>query len=144
MDDIEPIGDTMRPMDAFECRCGGHSPYEALQLALEVDTCTFTIVDKFDHTPLAMFGCGDADGFPYIWALASELLVPRAGRDFIRHSPEWINGMLKAIGGSATNYVYSENLDAIRWLKRCGAKFKTKTVSINNQPFFKFTITKNV
>ena len=144
MDDVNPIGDTMRPMDAFECHCGGHSPYQALKLALEFDVATFTIVDKFDHTPLAMFGCGDSDGFPYIWALASDLLVPRAGRDFVRHSPEWINGMLKAIGGKASNYVYEENFDAIRWLKRCGAKFKTKTVSINNQPFFKFTITQNV
>jgi hypothetical protein len=134
----------MRPMDAFECHCGGHSPYQALKLALEFDVATFTIVDKFDHTPLAMFGCGDSDGFPYIWALASDLLVPRAGRDFVRHSPEWINGMLKAIGGKASNYVYSENFDAIRWLKRCGAEFKTKTISINNQPFFKFTITQNV
>jgi len=143
-DDVDPIAETMRPLDAFECHCGGHDPYEALKLALENDTCTFTIVDKFDHTPLAMFGCGDSDGFPYIWALASDLLVPRAGRDFVRHSPEWIDGMLKAIGGKASNYVYSENFDAIRWLKRCGAKFKTKTVSINNQPFFKFTITQNV
>lgn len=134
----------MRPMDAFECSCGGHDPYEALKVALQLDTCTFTIVDKFDHTPLAMFGCGDFDGLPYIWALASDLLIPRAGRDFIRHSPEWIHGMLKAIGGTAYNYVYSENFDAIRWLKRCGAAFENQPVLINNQPFFKFTITQNV
>jgi hypothetical protein len=50
--DIDPIAETMRPMDAFECRCGGHSPYEALESALDNDICTFTIVDKFDHTPL--------------------------------------------------------------------------------------------
>lgn len=143
-DDVYPIAETMRPMDAFECRCGGHSPDEALKLALAHDTCTFTIVDKFDGTPLAMFGCGVFDENPYIWALASDLLIPRAGRDFARHSPEWINGMLKAIGGSASNFVFVENSDAIRWLNYCGAEFTPQIFRINNQPFFKFILTQNV
>jgi hypothetical protein len=134
----------MRPVDAFECHCGGHSPEEALKLALRFDVATFTIADKFDGTPLAMFGCGVYEGEPYIWALASDLLIPRAGRDFIRHSPEWVNALLKAVGGSASNFVSMENSDAIRWLNYCGAEFLPQIFHINNQPFFKFIITQNV
>jgi hypothetical protein len=129
-------------MDAFECHCGGHSPEDALRIGLTLDLCTFTICDRFDGTPLAMFGCGGEDtDEPYIWALASDLLVPRAGRDFIRHSPEWIKAMLKAVGGKACNFVHAENTDATRWLLYCGAEFSPEIVLKNNQPFLKFTIT---
>lgn len=134
----------MRPMDLFECCCGGHGPEEALKLALEFDVATFTIVDKSDGTPLAMFGCGNVYGEAYIWALASDLLIPRAGRDFIRHSPEWIKAMLKVVGGSASNYVYLKNDDTIRWLNYCGAEFHEGIILKNNQPFIKFTITQDV
>ena len=143
-DDIQHIAETMRPMDVFECYCGGRGPEEALKLALLFDTVTFTICDKFDGTPLAMFGCGLFDNGAYIWALASYQLVPRAGRDFIRHSPEWIQSMLKVVGGSAFNYVYKENKDTIRWLKYCGATFSEEVFLKNNQPFIKFTITQDV
>ena len=132
----------MRPFDLLECHCGGHGPEDALEIGLVSDLCTFTIADKFDGTPLAMFGCGGEDtDEPYIWALASDLLVPRAGRDFIRHSPEWIKAMLKAVGGKASNYVHAENTDATRWLLYCGAEFSDEIFHKNNQPFLKFTIT---
>lgn len=134
----------MRPFDVLECHCGGHSPENALKLGLMFDTCTFTICDKFDGTPLAMFGCGDYKPTAYIWALGSDLLIPRAGRDFIRHSPEWINAMLKAVGGVASNYIHVDNSDAARWLTHCGAEFSSEILLKNNQPFLKFTITQNV
>ena len=128
----------------LECHCGGHGPEDALRVGLTLDLCTFTIADKFDGTPLAMFGCGGEDtDEPYIWALASDLLVPRAGRDFIRHSPEWIKAMLKAVGGKASNYVHAENTDATRWLLYCGAEFSDEIFLKNNQPFLKFTITQD-
>ena len=131
-------------MDMFECHCGDLEPEEALAQGLEYDTCTFSICDKFDGTPLAMFGCGSYNDEAYIWALGSDLLVPRAGRDFIRHSPWWIQSMLKQVGGSASNYVHQENTDAIRWLRYCGAEFSEEIYLKNNQPFLKFTITQNV
>jgi len=145
VDDIGPLAETMRPFDVLECRCGGHSPEDALMIGLTLDLCTFTIADKFDGTPLAMFGCGGEDtDEPYIWALGSDLLVPRAARDFIRHSPEWIKAMLKAVGGKASNYLHIDNTDAARWLLFCGAEFSPEIVLKNNQPFLKFTITNHV
>jgi len=142
--DVAPIAESMRPMDALECHCGGHSPEEALRIGLTLDLCTFTICDRFDGTPLAMFGCGVYYNGAYIWALASDLLVPRAGRDFVRHSPEWIQAMLKEVGGTARNFVHLDNTDAARWLLYCGAGFSPEITLKNNQPFIQFTITNHV
>jgi len=134
---IAPIVEDMRDMDALEVKCMGATPTEALKLGLDRDQNTFTILDLED-TPIAMFGAGGIiGGAGYIWMLAANKLKLNK-REFVKVSRSCVDHIIKPFTFCG-NVVHTENEQAIRWLKFCGAYF-IKEIKLDNQPFYEFVV----
>ena len=69
-------------------------------------------------------------------------LIKKSKRDFIRHSKNWVEELVKITDGCAGNIVYKYNRLAVRWLRWVGANF-LKEIEINGEPFYQFIIINN-
>jgi hypothetical protein len=109
----------MRPDDVIECSAFGHTPKQALRLALQTSSICLTAF--VDDRPEAMMGlvvnnalCGE--GAP--WMLGTEAIYDHP-REMIRMGPR----ILKLFSDSTpamTGLVGSGNVRAIRLLRRWG------------------------
>ena len=140
-DHAEYLAERLRPDDLKECEALGKTPIEALMSAFEHDRATLTAVDK-NNKPIAMFGIGEDLDMPYIWLLGTEDLIKKSKRDFIKHSKNWVEELVKITDGCAGNIVYKYNRMAVRWLRWVGANF-LKEIEINGEPFYQFIIINN-
>ena len=127
----------LRAHDALECELLGHTPKEAMNLALSHDYKTYTALGP-DKEPFAMFGSGASEDGGYIWMLGT-IGVTKHKKHFIRASRDWAQHLSKPFGVTS-NVVLKDNKQAIRWLKFCGAKF-LQEVEIPSHPFYEFIIT---
>lgn len=139
-DHIAPIAEDMRDMDALEVKCLGSLPLKALSDGLENSHFVFTVLDLKDN-PLAMFGSGGKlNDAGYIWLLANNnFKVTR--KDFVRVSKAWIRTIVSPFKFCG-NLVHSQNKQALRWLKYCGAIFLSEQ-KIGNHLFYEFVIINN-
>jgi len=140
-DHADYLANKLRDIDNIECMAFGRKPIEALMSAFEYDMATLTVVDK-NNTPLAMFGIGEDEEFPYIWMLGTPEFPKIARRDLVKHSKLWIKELLKITGGAAGNFVHCYNRPAVRWLEWLGASF-TQQTTIKGEPFYQFILINN-
>lgn len=140
-DHADYLAPRLRSGDKMECMCLGQKPLEALQTALEHDMATLTVLNK-KGKPIAMFGVGEGEDFPYIWLLGTDELSKKCKKDFIKYSKMWVSELLKLTGGVAANYVYKYNRPAVRWLRWVGADF-IGDIEFNKEPFYKFILINN-
>jgi len=131
------LKDNLRFHDALECELLGHTPKEALSLALSLDYKTYTALGP-DKEPFAMFGSGSSEDGGYIWMLGTPD-VTKHKKNFVQASRAWVQYLSKPFG-ITSNVVLKDNKQAIRWLKFCGAKF-LQEVEISSHSFYEFIIT---
>ena len=137
-DHADYLADKLRDIDVVECMAFGKKPIEALMSAFEHDMATMTVVDKSTR-PIAMFGVGEDEEFPYVWMLGTKEFPKIARRDLVKHSKTWIKELLKITGGSAGNLVHCYNRPAVRWLEWLGASF-LQQLTIKGEPFYQFIL----
>lgn len=140
-DHADYLASKLRAEDKMECMCLGKKPIEALHEAFEFDIATLTALNK-QGKPIAMFGVGEGDFFPYIWMLGTNELSKTCKKDFVKFSKQWVMELLKFTGGMAGNFVYKYNRPAVRWLRWVGADFIGET-EFNKEPFYKFILINN-
>ena len=140
-DHADYLAPRLRAGDKMECMCLGKKPIEALQDAFKYDLATLSAMNT-DGNPIAMFGVGEGDFFPYLWMLGTDELSKKHKKDFVRYSKQWVNELLNLTGGIAGNFVYKYNRPAVRWLRWVGADF-TGEIEFNNEPFYKFILINN-
>lgn len=134
-DHVESIYPFIRQQDKIEIGHQGYLPKEALDIALEFDDETYTVLDE-DDVPFAMFGVGALHADEgYIWMLSTDTIYDYKN-DFLRYSKFWIKNMTNKYS-KYTNWVHKENSLSVRWLLWCGATFVEET-QINDAPFIKF------
>lgn len=140
-DHADYLAPRLRAADKMECMCLGKRPIEALHEGFLHDIATLTVLNE-DEKPVAMFGIGESDLFPYIWMLGTDELSKKCKKDIIKHSKQWVEELLKLTGGMAANFVYKYNRPAVRWLRWLGADFIGE-IEFNNEPFYKFILINN-
>jgi len=137
-EDIEHIYPFMRQVDKIECECMGFKPKQALEVAMDVDTVTYTVFDPYD-VPFCMFGTGPMpEGYGYIWMLGTDAVFDNK-YDFIKGSKFVVNTLIEPYT-RVTNFVHKDNTTAIKWLKWCGAEMGRELI-FSDHPFYEFTIT---
>tara|TARA_R100001082_G_C4350286_1_gene154227 strand:- start:613 stop:1083 length:471 start_codon:yes stop_codon:yes gene_type:complete len=123
--DIRPIADNIRDIDAFECeRCASASPSECMEMGINKDIETYSIIERESDIPIAMFGVGACSPHEvcYLWMLAVKNFVKKCGREFIRTSRDYVKRFVNHYG-PCMNLIARANTVSKRWLKFCGAVF---------------------
>ena len=67
-DHIEAMSPFIRDIDLLEVNAMGHTPSQAMRIALKQDDVTLTALDEYKE-PFAMFGAGQVNKIAYIWCL---------------------------------------------------------------------------
>ena len=127
----------MREMDKLECFCVGSAPSKAVESSMNASDMSFTVMTK-DNKVMAMFGAGEGHE-PFIWMLGTNQ-VELYAKDFLKHCRKWV-WSLASHYGSVSNWIHTDNLVCIKWLKWCGAEFG-EPIKIKEELFRKFKITK--
>jgi hypothetical protein len=140
-DHADYLAPRLRAADKIECMCLGKKPIEALHEGFEHDLATLTILNE-EEKPVAMFGIGEGELFPYIWMLGTDELSKKCKKDIVKYSKQWVEELLKLTGGIAANFVYKYNRPAVRWLRWLGADFVGE-IEFNKEPFYKFILINN-
>ena len=132
------VGFKARALDVEECLLtSGRCPRDAIKSAVTASSLCYSML--LDGIPVAFLGIVPLDdtwGSP--WLLASE--------DATRFPKAFHKTCLDALGAfleirpSLINYVYSQNLTAIRWLRRLGFAVSPETVpyGLQSAPFHCF------
>lgn len=120
LDDAERLAPNLRKSDIVEIWASNHhEPLEALKKSLNSLYCmTIFIEDE----PIAMFGIHTNELIgeqASIWLLASDRLNEMKMR-FLRQSKKFIGFFLDKYP-YLCNFVHSDNIDSILWLRFCGA-----------------------
>lgn len=144
--DIERMKAHIRKSDIDEIRATNEwSPEHALRYGLTNSEPCFTIVHQ--GKPVGMFGVTPAPKevqdlkAGVVWLIATDGLKAM-WLTFCRLSPKFISLMLEKYE-VMYNFVDARNIDTIRWLNWCGAKFdEPKPYGIDGLPFRFFKIVK--
>jgi len=146
-DDLQPLADTMRKMDAHEVMCSsGVSPFLALKGSKRMSPECNTIVEVGTERPVAMYGVAvdsmhPKSGVP--WMLVSDYLFTSKehNNQFIKGAKKWVAQKQREFT-VLVNYVHCDNKLAIRWLKKLGFVFtrKVEDFGLGDEPFYEFVM----
>lgn len=122
-EDVEYLSKHMRQCDVDEIWASHHhSPKEALEISLKESNIALTVEDN--GVVVAMFGtCPQSllGAKATVWMLATDGL-DKIKRRFAKNSRRFIEFLLSHYP-YLFNYVHTNNVKSIEWLRFCGAKF---------------------
>jgi hypothetical protein len=136
---VGPIATRMRPADVAECAAFGHSPKEALRRGIAASVDCFTAL--VNGRPEAMMGLRPGnllEGLGQPWMLGTEAIYenPRA---MLALGPKVI-ALWRDSTPNLRNLVWSENVRAIRMLRRWGFEIGDEVEMIRGLTFVNFTM----
>jgi len=148
-DDLQPIADDMREMDAHEVKCSsGVSPFLALKGSKRMSPECNTIVERGSEIPVAMYGVAvDAlhptSGCPWMLVTNRLFTEKKHRQQFARGAYKWVDEKRNEFD-VMVNYVHCSNKLAIRWLKKLGFVFtkEVENFGLGDEPFYEFIMIK--
>jgi hypothetical protein len=136
LEDVQKLSKTLRSSDIQEIwDSHHHTPKTALDVSIEESLVCLTV--EKEGEPIAMFGIHPIEVLgskAIIWMLGSQEL-DTIGVRFIRRSRRFIDMFLEYYP-FLYNYVSTENMPSLQWLRWLGASFKRpERYGIEQKPF---------
>jgi len=130
--------ENMREIDKLEVSCFGYSPSDAVEYSVHNSDIAFTLLSKKGKV-MAIFGAGVKEE-AYIWLLGTKEL-DKNPLTLLRHCRSWIDSFVD-LYGEVSNWIHSDNLVCLRWLKWCGAELG-EPIEVQGEFLRRFNIKKN-